>query len=145
MSETNIKKAYIVLSHIKKAIPRSRDFEMYETCHMVDKINKGHLLGSTAIIDVINKDLFKNRYREKTYEDYIQHMVSKYPDQYKKLLNLLGHELPEKLKDVVVESVPTDETPVEETLVEDALVEEALVETVGDAPQPPEASGAKGG
>jgi len=142
MSETNIKKAYIVLSHIKKAIPRSRDFEMYETCHMVDKINKGHLLGSTAIIDVINKDLFKNRYREKTYEDYIEHMVSKYPDQYKKLLNLLGHELPEKLKDAVVESAKADETPVDETPVDEQPVDES-----GDTPQPPilAYSGLKGG
>jgi len=96
---------YIVLTH--SYTPMAGDpskMNCTEKCEFVDDIKNRMLTSASAILDVERKEMVKNRVRESTYAQYIEHVEKTHPGEYAEFKKFLIEE--------GVMKAPFAETPV---------------------------------
>jgi len=74
---------YIVLTH--SYTPMQNDpskMNCTEKCEFVDDIKNRHLKNATAILDFGRREMVKNRVRESTFDQYLQHVEKTHPNEY---------------------------------------------------------------
>ena len=98
---------YIILTH--HYTPMKDDptkHNVTEKCEFVTDIKNRHMDRATVIIDAVNKKFVKNRIRESSYTQFIQHIEKTHPGEYgefKKYLAENGLVQPE-FKDLPVKT-----------------------------------------
>lgn len=96
---------YIILTHSYHPMKSDRSkMTCTEKCEFVDDIKNKHIVGATVILDAVNKTFVKNRIKESTYAQHIQHIEETHPHEYgefKKYLIAVGAVEPE-FKDLPV-------------------------------------------
>ena len=98
---------YIILTHSYTPMKDDRTkMNCTEKCEFVDDIKKKHISGATAILDAEHKTFVKNRVRESSYAQYIEHIEKTHPREYgefKKYLIEVGVTQPQ-FKDLPVKA-----------------------------------------
>lgn len=99
-----MKGAYVVLTHthvlINEPGPHKGKFQVHEMVEFVDRVRDKHASNATAIMDVLNRKLIKNRAKDSgaTFELIEAHVVKGYGEKYRQFLTIVGAEIPEILQ-----------------------------------------------
>jgi len=83
------KGVFVVLIHVYKPQGNGQ-VEVYEECEFVDKLRNKHYTNSTAILDLVNKKILKNRTDNDSFDDFIKHVKESYPEQFTSLMVITG-------------------------------------------------------
>lgn len=85
------KNVFIALTHYyrpsKTAVGR---FNVEEECEFLTSLKTRHVANSTFIIDYTKEKVVKTREPAATYDHLLQHVKTKYPDQFKELLDIMN-------------------------------------------------------
>jgi len=108
------KKAYLVLKHSFVPAPGAdtsmKDFgtqgqwQMQESVYFVTRIRKGWWQNSTTIVNLSDRKVEKNNAETSDYNQIVQHVMIKYPEQYNQFIEdckkegliIKGNEPPEE-------------------------------------------------
>lgn len=83
-------KFYIILSHTYvPSLTSPGKHEAVEKAEFVTRITNKMLSNSTVILDVVNKNLYKNRVKGSTYDQFMGHIIKQHPKEYLKFKQLM--------------------------------------------------------
>ena len=115
-----MKGVYIVLSHkqvVMKDPEHRGQSRMVENCEFVDRVRDKHLSEASVIIDLLGEKLIKCRIMDskdpESFHKMIAHVEESYPDQYRRLLEIVSGKPYEEL-----EKPPAEPEAVEAEAVE---------------------------
>jgi hypothetical protein len=91
------KKAYLVLKHSFVPAPGADtsmknfgtegEWQMQESVFFVTRIRKGWWTNSTTIINITDRKIEKNNAETNDYNQIVQHVMIKYPQQYNQFID----------------------------------------------------------
>lgn len=86
------KGVYAIFIHTAQPLPGGKT-QMHEICEFVDRIQNRHTRSATAIVDLKNQKMLKDRTENGTFERYVDYLKSDYPEQFAELITVadLGH------------------------------------------------------
>lgn len=85
------KKAYVIFTHHFLPSKKYKDkHEAHEVCEFVEYLKNRQIDSATAIVELVEKKLVKNRVQTLGFDDYIEYLYKSYPDKMKAIVELLG-------------------------------------------------------
>lgn len=100
------KTAYVIITHYYNPIntpgPNKGKVSVKETVEFTDRIKNKQMDSASAILDIFNEKMVKNRSVETPFATYLEYLEGKYTDEMNKLYTLLGIQKVVEIKEPTV-------------------------------------------
>lgn len=129
------KRAYVLFTHHFQVSKQYKGkHEAFELCEFLEYLKPRHIDSTTAIIELTEQKMVKNRVGTLSFEDYIEYLYKSYPDKMKAVIELLAltEEYKKYSEEFLTQEIEVNTTETNEIPLGEVVEQPVPIETIQD-------------